>query len=137
MAAYGLDISSHRSHVVHAGELAAADLVLGMAREHVRHVVVAAPETWPRTFTLKELVRRGQEVGPRKPGEPVADWLARVHEGRDRMALLGDSPDDDVADPIGGPPQVYAATAALLDQLLGSLVEICWGVAAGGLPGQP
>ena len=38
------------------------------------------------------------------PGEPLASWLARVQLGRDRVELLGDSPDDDVADPMGGPP---------------------------------
>ena len=43
--------------------------------------------------------------------------------GRQRAALLGDSPDDDIADPIGGPPHGYAETAAILSQLLNRLVE--------------
>ena len=107
-----------------------------MAREHVRHAVVTAPDTWPRAFTLKELVRRGEEIGPAKPGEPLADWLARVHEGRERAALLGESPVDDVADPMGGPPQAYADTAALLDELMGRLVGLCWGLSADRLPGE-
>jgi protein-tyrosine phosphatase len=127
MAAYRLDVSAHRSHVVKAADLSAADLVLAMARAQVRHAVITAPEAWPRAFTLKELVRRGQQVGPRPPGQPVASWLARIHDGRDRSALLGDSQADDVADPIGGPPQAYAATAGLLDQLISRLVELCWG----------
>ena len=122
MASYGLEISGHRSHRVTVADLNGADLVLGMAREHVRHAVVTAPDTWPRAFTLKELVRRGDENGPAKPGEPLADWLARVHEGRKRAALLGDSANDDVADPMGGPAQAYADTAALLDDLMGRLV---------------
>jgi protein-tyrosine phosphatase len=127
MASYGLDISGHRSNRVTEADLTWADLVLGMSREHVRHAVVTVPDAWPRSFTLKELVRRGEEVGPAKSREPLTDWLARVHEGRERVALLGDSPVDDVADPMGGPSEAYGDTAALLDQLIGRLARLCWG----------
>ena len=137
MADYGLDVTQHRSRMVTAEDLAHADLILGMAREHVRHAAVIAPLSWPRAFTLKELLRRGHETGPRMRGEPVADWLARVHKGRTHAALLGDSPLDDVADPAGGPPRGYAATAALLDELVARLVELGWGLSADRLPGQP
>jgi hypothetical protein len=41
-------------------------------------------------------------TGEHMPGEPLASWLARVQDGRDRVALLEDSPDDDVDDPMGG-----------------------------------
>ena len=34
------------------------DLVLTMTREHLREVVALDPGAWPRTFTLKEIVRR-------------------------------------------------------------------------------
>jgi len=137
MAGYGLDVTQHRSRLVTAEDLAQADLILGMAREHVRHAVVTAPPSWPRAFTLKELLRRGHETGPRMPGEPLADWLARVHQGRTHAALLGDSPLDDVADPAGGPPQGYAVTAALLDELVARLVELGWGLPADRLSGGP
>lgn len=136
LAGYGLDISGHRSRRATQAELNQADLVLGMTRAHVRHVVVMAPETWPRAFTLKELLRRGEATGPRGPGEPLAEWLARIHEGRERAALLGDSPADDVADPVGGPPQAYADTAALLDALMGRLAGLCWWLPADRLPGE-
>ena len=137
MAGYGLDLTRHRSRLVTAAELRGADLVLAMAREHVRHAVVAEPAAWPRTFTLRELLRRGQQGGPRMLGEPLANWLARVQNGRDRVALLGDSPDDDVADPMGGPAYAYVTTAALLDELVGALVNLCWGRPTRGLPGSP
>jgi protein-tyrosine phosphatase len=127
MARYGLDIGAHRSERVTAEDLEAADLTLAMAREHLRHAVVTAPGAWPRAFTLKELVRRGGAVGPRAPGEDLGAWLARAHEGRERAALLGDSPADDVADPVGGPPGGYVETAAMLNDLLNQLVSLCWG----------
>ncbi|HWG62270.1 MAG TPA: hypothetical protein VG253_11205 [Streptosporangiaceae bacterium] len=126
MATYGIDVSGHHSRLVTAGDLSRADLIVGMTRVHVRHAVVLAPQIWPRAFTLKELVRRAQIAGARTPAEPLRDWLGPVSEDRDRTELLGDSVEDDVADPIGGPPQAYVATAALLDNLAASVVELCW-----------
>lgn len=132
MGARGLDIASHRSRRVTAEDLEQADLTLAMAREHLRHAVVTAPGVWPRAFTLRELVRRGGGVGRRPPGESLADWLARAHDGRQRTALLGDCADDDVADPVGGPQRAYAETAATLSLLLDRLVELCWAQAGPG-----
>jgi protein-tyrosine phosphatase len=126
MAGYGLDIAGHRSRRVTAEDLEAADLTLAMARENLRHAVVTAPAVWPRAFTLKELVRQGEAVGPRAPGESLADWLGRAHDGRERRALLGDSAADDVADPTGGLPRGYTETAAILSGLLDQLVGLCW-----------
>lgn len=136
MAGYGLDVSHHRSHLVTATDLRGAGLVLAMAREHVRHAVVTEPSVWPHVFTLKELARRGDQVGPRRPAEPLAGWLARVHHGRVRAALLGDSADDDVADPFGGPPDAYLASAALLDNLVSRVAELGWRLPANGLSPQ-
>jgi protein-tyrosine phosphatase len=126
MAGHGLDVSAHRSRRLTPEDLERADLTLAMAREHLRHAVVTAPSAWTRAFTLRELVRRGTKIGPRAPGENLAGWLARVHEGRERAALLGDSPDDDVADPAGGPQRAYTETAAVLSHLLDQLVYLCW-----------
>ena len=126
MAGYGLDIAAHRSRRVTAEDLEAADLTLAMARENLRHAVVTAPAVWPRAFTLRELVRRGGAVGQRGPEESLAAWLDRAHHGRERAALLGDSPTDDVADPAGGPPSGYAETASILSGLLGELAGLCW-----------
>ena len=135
LAGYGLDISWHRSQRVTAADLRTADLVLGMSRGHVRHAVVIAPEIWPRAFTLKELIRRGTETGPRRPGRAAGrtGWPGCTRAGN-AWRLLGDSPADDVADPMGGPPQAYADTAALLNELMGRLAGLCWGLPADRLP---
>ena len=124
MAARGIDTSGHRSRRVTAALVRDADLVLAMAREHVREAVSLAPETWPRVFTLKELVRRGERVGPRRPGQSLPDWLAAVHDGRRPDGLLGTSSDDDVADPIGQPQAAYDRTATELDGLVTRLAEV-------------
>ena len=125
MAARGVDVAGHVSRRVTAADLAAADLVLGMAREHARHAVVLRSECWPRTFTLSELLRRGRRAGARAPGEPLGDWLARAGRDRGRHDLLGCGQYDDVPDPYGGPLAGYQATASLLDRLTSDLVAQC------------
>jgi protein-tyrosine phosphatase len=125
-ARYGIDITGHRSRVACAADLARASLVLAMARDNLRYAVVTEPDAWPRAFTLRELIRRGERVGPRPPGEPFSGWLSRVHAGRERVALLGDSADDDVPDPAGGPLSAYADVAGLLDRSLTRLAELGW-----------
>ncbi len=123
----GIDLSGHRSQVVTAGLLRQADLILAMAREHVREAVVQAPDVWSRTFTLKELVRRAQRVGPRQPGEALGAWLESIHTGRSMRELMGFSGDDDVADPIGQPRVAYERMVSELEKLVDQAVWLVWG----------
>ncbi len=133
MARYGIEIASHRSQLARAADLARADLVLAMARDNLRYAVITEPAAWPRAFTLKELVRRGAQIGPRRPASRSGGWLSRAHAGRERRSLLGDSAEDDVADPTGGPLGAYTETANLLDLLVTRLAELGW-AHAGPLP---
>lgn len=125
----GIDLSGHRSRRITADLLSSADLLLAMERRHVREAVVVAPAIFPRTFTLKELVRRGEQIGHRAPDEDLSAWLARAGAGRRPAAVLGASPDDDVEDPIGRPIERYDRTAAELDDLTSRLVDLLWGKA--------
>jgi protein-tyrosine phosphatase len=122
MSGWGIDTSAHRSRRLTPELVAGADLVIGMAREHVREATLLVPEAFPRAFTLKELVRRGTDVGLLMPGQPLDEWLAKVSAGRRMSDLLGSSADDDVADPIGQPLASYEATATELDDLTARLV---------------
>jgi protein-tyrosine phosphatase len=124
MADRGLDTSAHRSRRIRPDLVTGPDLVIGMARSHVREAVALAPDIWKRAFTLKEIVRRGEERGGRAPGEPLGDWLARLHAGRRLPDLLGESGADDVADPIGGPRKSYERTAEELDDLTNRLAGL-------------
>ncbi len=126
----GHDLSRHRSRVMDAEMLREADLILGMERMHVREAVVLANDVAPRAFTLKELVRRGQAVGPRHRDEPIQDWIARAAEGRRATDHLGASAADDVADPIGRSIEHYERTAAELDGLVHQLSDLLWPVPA-------
>jgi protein-tyrosine phosphatase len=124
MADRSIDTSGHRSRRMNGELVATADLVVGMARKHVREAVAARHDAWTRAFTLKELVRLGEERGPRAPGQPLGEWLAVLHAGRRLTDLLGDSEADDVADPIGGPRRAYERTAAELEALTDRLARL-------------
>ncbi len=127
VSAWGLDTSAHTSRRMTEEMVVGADLVVAMAREHVREAVLLCPEAWPKTFTLKELVRRAEQAGPRAPDQPFDEWLGKLHAGRSRSQLLGSSPEDDVADPIGLGAEDYRRTAVDIDQLVGRLVGLAWG----------
>jgi len=128
MADRSLDLSDHESRHLERPLIDEADLVIGMAREHVREVAVLAPDALSRTFTLKELVRAATAVGPRRVDESMAEWLARVGAGRRRESLVGIGHDEayDIADPVGRGRRDYDATADELDHLLALLVEMAW-----------
>jgi protein-tyrosine phosphatase len=122
----GADVSGHVGHRFTRDDLAQADLILGMAREHVREVVLAQPDVWLRTFTLPELVRRGNAIGGRNRLESLNDWLGRAHQGRRHADLLGKSSEDDVPDPIGGSRSEYRASANRIGGLVDELVALAW-----------
>jgi protein-tyrosine phosphatase len=124
--ARGIDLSVHRSQRLSPALIAAHDLVIGMERAHVREAVVLDPTALARTFTLKELARRAGAVGPREAHESLRDWLARVHHGRSTAALLGASPEDDVADPTGGWTTDHETTAHELTALVDQVVQVAW-----------
>lgn len=125
----GLAIDSHRSTTLRPEFIDAADLILGMARLHVRETVVSRPAAWSKAFTLKELVRRGEELGGRSLDESLQEWLDKAHAGRTQRELLGESDDDDIFDPIGSSRAVYEKTAAGIEDLIDRLVALL-------LPGQ-
>jgi protein-tyrosine phosphatase len=119
------DLADHRSMPLDAPTIEKADLVLGMAREHAREAVVLESAAYWRTFTLKELVRRG-EASPRT-GQSLSDWLYELAQKRGGPEeLLGSSPDDDIADPIGQPLHVHRRTLVEIDDLTERLVRVAW-----------
>lgn len=131
MARMGIDLSAHRSRIFDADMVRAADLIIAMERLHAREAIVLAPDVFDRTFTFKELVRRGESVGPRGT-RPIDEWLVSTSLGRRPLDLLGESREDDVADPYRLSTRVYAATAAELDDLVLRLVGLLWGAVCAG-----
>jgi protein-tyrosine phosphatase len=127
MSLRGIDIRRHRSRILNPAIARGTPLIIGMTRQHVREACVTYGAPIARTFTLKELVRRGEQVGPRGQGETVSAWLARVGVGRQTSDLLGNDPADDVADPVGRPREFYERTVLELEDLLSRFVRLLVG----------
>jgi protein-tyrosine phosphatase len=127
MVDWGIDLVDHRSTQMTDDMLDAADLIVAMAREHVREVVVNVPQAWPRTFTLREIVRLGEDAGARDKGQPLDEWIAKLHAGRTAAGLVGTSDIDDVSDPMGKGRRSYVEAADEIAALIGRLVALVWG----------
>jgi protein-tyrosine phosphatase len=126
LARHGVDLRRHRSRHLDGATVSSATLIVGFEREHVREIVLLDPSVWPRTFTMKEIVRRGEEIGARRRGESIAAWMARAHADRVQRELLGANQMDDVADPYGGPPGDYEDAADEIDDLVTRLAQLVW-----------
>ena len=119
----GIDITRHESGQLDAVGVEAADLVLGMTRQHVWGVVALRADVAERTFLVGELARLGADAGPRRQDELVRDWVARVAGQRPPGPVLGRA-DDEIADPVGEPLDVYRRTAARLDRDLRAIATV-------------
>lgn len=100
-----------------------ADLVITMTREHLRQVATTCPDAWPRTFTLRELVRRAADSSRSAPHELRSDvitqldsWVLGMSFGRRAAELMGSDEHDDTADPHGMGVDAVRRTAADLDR---------------------
>jgi protein-tyrosine phosphatase len=122
MARRGLDLSVHRSRRMAYGHVSGADLVIGMDRSHVRDVTMVLPMAFTRTFTLKEIVRRGEAIGP--CAEPIDHWLAWLGIGRSPGDLVGSDAGDDVADPYRRSWRTYLGCATEIEDLTERLVDL-------------
>jgi protein-tyrosine phosphatase len=128
MAERGIDITRHVSCQITADIARSANLIVGMSRHHVREACVSYGALLQRAFTLRELVRRGEEIGPRRQDETLYTWLGRVGAGRRPTDLVGDGSQDDIVDPIGKPRPVYEQTADELDDLLTRFLNLVIGI---------
>lgn len=124
-----LDLSGHESRPVSRALVMeeGSDLVLAMTREHLRSVVAMEPSAWPRSFTLKEIVRRGSAVGPRDVGESLDAWFRRAADGRRAADLMQPDPMDDLIDPYGGPPKGHIVMVEEVDHLTATLARLITG----------
>jgi protein-tyrosine-phosphatase len=101
-----------------------AELVIGLAREHVHEVVALDPGLAPRTFTLKGLARHVAGLPARPAAQALADYVASDRVAADRV--VDADPDDDVEDPYGRPVSAVAETADEIAALLDRIVPRLW-----------
>jgi len=119
----GLALDGHLSRPLSNELVERADLVIGMTRDHVWRAMRASEDAATRAFVLGELVRLGARIGPRRAGESVREWAARVAGLRPDDRPLGRI-GDEVDDPVGEPMHVYRATAERLDRDLGTIAAL-------------
>ena len=113
----GVDISRHRARALSADDVVRSELIVGMAPEHCRAVVVQVPEARTRTFGIKELVRLLDALPPtgRTAGERrLADRVAEADQLR-RGGYVGDPRDETIIDPLGKPIDAFRDVARELD----------------------
>jgi protein-tyrosine phosphatase len=123
---YGLDLSAHKPRRVDPKIIARADVVIGMERFHLRETVLAYPPSFAKTFTLREIVRRGRENGQRPRHQGLEDWLEQLGMGRRHVELLGASQSDDVPDPMGGTSDDFRSMLTELATLIRALHSLAW-----------
>ena len=112
----GLEGPRHRSRQATATDVDAAELVIGLAPEHVAWVRRACPGAAGRTATLKRLSRDL----PGAAGATLAERLAALE-----LADVALEPWEDVEDPGGGEAPQFVACAEevveLVDRLAAAL----------------
>jgi protein-tyrosine-phosphatase len=113
LAAIGLRRDDHRSRQLEPQDLTAADLVIGMAHEHVSWMRRHHPHAAGRTATIR-LLAAELEPGP----EPLTGRIARLG-----LADRAPDPTQDVQDPAGGDEADYVRCARELARLTDSLAR--------------
>ena len=92
-----------------------ADLILTMTRAHRDAVLELAPRKLHRTFTLHEAARLATECGARN--------IADLSTFRSQLASYEL---DDIPDPVGGNPRVFAEVGRRINELLPPIVGLWW-----------
>jgi protein-tyrosine-phosphatase len=111
----GLEIAApgHRSRQLRHSDVDAADLVVGLAGEHVAYMRRVHPEAAPRTATLKRLARDLPAVAAQGT---FAERLASLD-----LEAVELEPWEDVVDPAGGDLPEFEACAREIHDLLAVL----------------
>jgi protein-tyrosine-phosphatase len=119
----GLDVSApgHRSLQLRDNHVEEADLVVGLAREHVEYVRRTHPDAATKTATLRRLAR---DLAP--GDEPLAARVAALDLASTELEEW-----EDVIDPAGGDLPEFEACAQDIRNLITALAPA---LANGGAP---
>jgi protein-tyrosine phosphatase len=123
----GASLERHFARELTRRRVRAADLVLCMAAEHRPFVLSYDRSAADRTFLLASFARVAEEWG----------WLAASPDGLVALAAehATEQPGDDVDDPLGEPPEAYAACAERLDGLVTPVIAALVKALPVGFPG--
>jgi len=131
-AELGVDVSSHSARRLRPEDIRGADLIVGMATEHLEDVQALVPEAESRTFTLKELVRLLEDTDPRPADATASDGglagaVSDAHRRRTGSPAISDEDQDDVMDPLGLSLHGYRVVASELEDLCERLASGLYG----------
>ena len=126
MAKRGLDLRGHEARTISLELLEDASVLIGMERQHITAVADLDADLFARTFTLPELVRSVDVVGPRRPDTDLRSWveLAGSVRSLDNYGLADAAAE--IADPMGGTGRAFRACADAIDGLLETFVGLAW-----------
>jgi len=120
LASRDVDVSDYQSHWMSDQSIAGADLVITSERQHVVAIAGRWAEAFQYTFTLPELVKRGEAVGQRG-NLSMQEWLSAVNAGRPNPLDYLDIMVGEIKDPTGRAPAAWQACFAQLDDLTARL----------------
>lgn len=133
LRAQGVSADGFAARQVTAGDLAEADLVLGMTAEHRAAVVGLYPQALRYSFTLLELARLtaaakvSWDTEAQSPQDRLAALLAAVPGARSRVERGA----DDISDPYGLGEEAYRAAYELIAPAVEALAEALTGHGGG------
>ena len=134
--AAGVDHGEFTARRASASLLEEADLILGMAREHVTWVADEAPRSALGAFTLLQLARLVSALGSDEPwssrlahldpDDVVARWtLVRQTAAASRhRRLVRSLRRNDIPDPYRQGPEQFAAMGRQIDEAVAALLEV-------------
>ena len=133
LAEHGADNTGFRSRTLTPKILAGADLVLTATREQRGECVTMLPEAMGRTFTLRQFGRLVTEVSDPAlelshagksavavatgPGDRLRWLVEQAPAARSRLQPVPPT-DDDLADPVGQPIEVFRVCASEIRRVL-------------------
>lgn len=126
LAGRGVDVRRHRSTRIDERHVRHSHLIVCAEHEQVLSISGAHPGSFRKTFTLPEIVRLGEEVGPRHRST-LDDWLGRIAERRvDPMRYLEmpSSAIGELADPTGMSSATWHLAFDEIDDLTYRLAEL-------------
>ncbi len=122
LADRGINLESHTTTPLSVETVAGANLVVAMTRRHESAVGLLEPVARSRTFLAVEVVRLGGQVGSRGD-RSMTDWVRALDGARGGHFTAGRVADE-VADPWGGPDEVYRQCADQLDGICSALARL-------------
>ena len=123
LGARGIDVSGYRSHWMTDQSIRRAHLVVTSEKSHVISIVGRWPDAFDHTFTLPELVERGEAVGNRN-GRPLTEWLTEINQTRPAALDYLDSTVGEIDDPTGRSPATWKASFERIDDLTARMATL-------------